>query len=77
MLLKYKYKDKNYHFSNRDSEIDQNIFTVIVGKNGTGKSRLMKSVIETIIGKSNRNGVLGQRHTSEALLKKISEKILN
>lgn len=70
MLLKYKYKEKNYHFSNRDSEIDQNIFTVIVGKNGTGKSRLMKSVIETIIGKSNRNGVLGQRHTSEALLKK-------
>lgn len=68
MLIKYKHKEKYFHFSNSDRQPEQNIFTVIVGKNGTGKSRLMKSVIESLIGKSNKNGVLGQRTTSEASL---------
>lgn len=68
MLIKYRYKEKDFHFSNRDKGEDQNIFTVIVGKNGTGKSRLMKSVIESLIGKSNRNGVLRGQQTFEGLL---------
>ncbi|MFT6835399.1 MAG: energy-coupling factor transporter ATP-binding protein EcfA2, partial [Francisellaceae bacterium] len=74
MLIKYRYKEKDFHFSNRDKGQEQNIFTVIVGKNGTGKSRLMKSVIESLIGKSNRNGVLRGQQTFDGLLpeKKIN-----
>ena len=68
MLIKYRYKEKEFHFSNRDKEQENNVFTVIVGKNGTGKSRLMKSVIESLIGKSNRNGVLRRQQTFEGLL---------
>ncbi len=69
MLIKYKYKEKTFHFSNSDSDPEQNIFTVIVGKNGTGKSRLMKSVIESFIGKSksNRNGMLRRERIQEEL----------
>ncbi|WP_409425493.1 MULTISPECIES: ATP-binding protein [unclassified Pseudoalteromonas] len=75
MLNKYRYKEKDFHFSNRDKDHEHNIFTVIVGKNGTGKSRLMKSVIESIIGKSNRSGVIRPRDTSEALFQEIKDNI--
>jgi len=50
LLIKYKFEQKTFHFSTPDRESKRNIFTVIVGKNGTGKSRLMQSVIEEFIG---------------------------
>ncbi len=58
MLNKYRYKEKDFYFSSQDKNQGQNAFTVIVGKNGTGKSRLMKSIIESFVGKSGSNGFL-------------------
>ncbi|WP_323993877.1 ATP-binding protein [Aeromonas hydrophila] len=58
MLVKYNYKHKTFHFLTDDNISKQNAFTVIVGKNGTGKSRLMKSIIEEFIGRSTRSGIL-------------------
>lgn len=47
--------EKVLNFSDGNTEPENNIFTVIVGKNGTGKSRLMKSVIEEFIWDKGRN----------------------
>ena len=41
--------EQDFNFSDGGSEPYSNIVTVIIGKNGTGKSRLMKSVIEELI----------------------------
>lgn len=63
LLIKYKFKQKNFYFSTAENTAEKNTFTVIVGKNGTGKSRLMKSIIEEFIGKTPRSGVLRSRHS--------------
>ena len=57
MLIKYRDSKKIYNFSDAENKSENNIFTVIVGKNGTGKSRLMKSVIIEFIGEEkNKKG---------------------
>jgi len=49
LLVSYEYKGKTFEFSERNSRTENNIYTIIVGKNGTGKSRLLKSIIQHII----------------------------
>ncbi len=50
MLRSASYLDKNYLFKLKETpESADNVFTVIVGKNGTGKSRLMKAVTEDLM----------------------------
>ncbi|BES72833.1 AAA family ATPase [Marinobacter nanhaiticus D15-8W] len=61
MLYQYHYKNKTFTFSDGPSPQLENIFTVIVGKNGTGKSRLLKSIIEEFVGRSNRGGIYTNR----------------
>mgnify|MGYP000154695236 CR=1 FL=1 len=58
MIQKYFGPDKTYSFvnSNEKTNSHDNIYTVLIGKNGTGKSRLLKSLIENFMGPTNHNG---------------------
>ncbi len=62
MIVSYKNEIREYQFV--DSSIinnNKNIFTVIVGKNGTGKSRLLsKLVVDLLFFESERNSFLRQ-----------------
>jgi predicted ATP-binding protein involved in virulence len=49
MILEYKKGSKKYRFSTENINPDDNVFTVIVGKNGTGKSRLLGEIIRYYI----------------------------
>ncbi|GAB2868202.1 AAA family ATPase [Hymenobacter ruber] len=51
MLTKYQYNHKTYSFVDSKSEniSNENIFTIIVGKNGTGKSRLLSAIISEFL----------------------------
>ncbi len=50
MIIEYKNIYRTYRFVDREQLIkDRNIYTVIVGKNGTGKSTLMNAVIKNIL----------------------------
>ncbi len=66
MINKYKDNNKVFSFFNK-SEIDkkENIYTILVGKNGTGKSRLLKSVIENIIGQTDHRGMYSRKRKIE------------
>ncbi|MDH0336160.1 AAA family ATPase [Metapseudomonas otitidis] len=46
MIESAEFQGKTLIFYNEDVLPDQNVFTAIVGKNGTGKSRLLRSIIE-------------------------------
>ncbi|WP_267406087.1 MULTISPECIES: ATP-binding protein [unclassified Chryseobacterium] len=46
MIVRYKKGNKIYNFYEPKRNNHQNIYTVIVGKNGSGKSRLLNEVIE-------------------------------
>lgn len=46
MILSYKNGTKIYNFYKPKKNSDQNTYTVIVGKNGSGKSRLLNNIIE-------------------------------
>ncbi|CAH7438176.1 ATP-binding protein [Vibrio chagasii] len=49
MLYQYKSRSKTYNFSSLQSDSDENIFSILVGKNGTGKSRLFKAIIHNLL----------------------------
>jgi len=49
MLENCTFQGKLLTFSTTDLIPDANIFTTIVGKNGTGKSRLLKSIVESFV----------------------------
>jgi predicted ATPase len=54
MLLKYTFDNKVFHFtSEKDRNPANNVFTVIVGKNGTGKSRLLSAIVKDALGIGN------------------------
>lgn len=54
MISEYYHKNKRFSFL-IENEINQgrNVFTVLVGKNGTGKSTLLGSVVRNLIGEQN------------------------
>ncbi|EPN4952062.1 AAA family ATPase [Vibrio diabolicus] len=78
MLIEYRFKRKVFSFSQGEIENNGNIYTAIVGKNGTGKSRLMKAIIEEFIGKtSRRDEFRREKMVSPGLLDgKLSDKIV-
>lgn len=46
MVIKYKNEEKEFNFILENlPKTDNNYYTVLVGKNGTGKSRLLNSII--------------------------------
>lgn len=47
MLKRYYYDEKVFHFSDKDANFENNLFTVLVGKNGTGKSRLLSAIVSS------------------------------
>ncbi|MDR4953849.1 AAA family ATPase [Chryseobacterium sp. ES2] len=49
MIISYNKGHKSYKFYNRTYKNSENIYTIIVGKNGSGKSRLLNGVIENFI----------------------------
>lgn len=49
MIVSYSKGNKIYEFCKPLTESSNNIFTVIVGKNGSGKSRLLNDIIENFI----------------------------
>lgn len=51
MIIQFEWNDRTYDFYKKGarSSARSNIFTIIVGKNGTGKSRMLRSVVESIL----------------------------
>lgn len=51
MIINYQHRGKTFRFISKDKKDDSdNIFTVIVGKNGSGKSRLLSSLVSKLLG---------------------------
>lgn len=51
MLLKYTDNNKIFRFTlENERKDDQNVFTILVGKNGTGKSRLLSGIVNETLG---------------------------
>ncbi len=50
MILQYTYNNKKFSLSpnNTYKHESENLFTIIIGKNGTGKSRLLQSIINDL-----------------------------
>jgi predicted ATPase len=60
MIKKYKFSGKIFNFVKTGAvQPDSNIFTLIVGKNGTGKSRLLSAVVSEFIKISSSESILG------------------
>lgn len=57
MILKYTKGKKSFSLYDQTFNKNQNIFTVIVGKNGTGKSRLLNDVISKFITVREENSI--------------------
>lgn len=49
MIIAFKKGNKTYNLYENEGHKNQNIFTVIVGKNGTGKSRLLNDIISNFV----------------------------
>jgi len=51
VLRRYEIKDKVFEFVKSDAPVTftENTFTIMVGKNGTGKSRLLRSLVKKIV----------------------------
>lgn len=65
MITKYKFGNKVFNFIKPEAvNINSNIFTVIVGKNGTGKSRLLSAVVSQFIKVPSSASILGEEDTT-------------
>ncbi|WP_063339997.1 MULTISPECIES: ATP-binding protein [unclassified Marinomonas] len=53
MLKNFTFQEKNYQLLPNDVSSIDNLFTIIVGENGSGKSRLLKKIIEDCICSKN------------------------
>ena len=55
MIRKYKRQNKQFDFvDNFTLDSNHNVFTVIVGKNGTGKSTLLSSIVRELLGEKSK-----------------------
>lgn len=74
MISEYYHKNKRFPFVIEDTiDLNRNVFTVLVGKNGTGKSTLLGSVVRNLIGGQNsryfyRDEELGFRNIQKSRL---------
>lgn len=51
MLLKYAFGNKVFKFTQESDRVPgQNVFTILVGKNGSGKSRLLSGIVSETLG---------------------------
>lgn len=73
MLSYFSINHKKFYTTTEKINKDENLFTVIVGKNGTGKSRLLKSLVEEFIDpkRFERQSIIDRRDRS---LSKIETK---
>jgi len=63
MILKHKFNGKIFNFVKKEAvQQDSNVFTLIVGKNGTGKSRLLSAIVSEFINTSSSTSVLGDEN---------------
>ncbi|SAL01744.1 hypothetical protein AWB81_06101 [Caballeronia arationis] len=49
MLTAFDFENRNFRLTTGDVVGDENKYTVIVGKNGTGKSRILKAIVEHFV----------------------------
>ena len=77
MLIKYTNDEKKYFFLNdkENNDCGNNSFTVLVGKNGTGKSRLLQGVIQTLLAESMPSDVF-IRNNEHRFTKKVDSQLL-
>lgn len=57
MLFSFETSDRKFSLKDQSQLVDENVYTAITGKNGTGKSRLLKGIIDELLedrGLSNR-----------------------
>jgi predicted ATP-binding protein involved in virulence len=57
MIIAFKRGTRYYNLYDNKDHNNQNIFTVIVGKNGTGKSRLLNDIISNFIPTKQMNSI--------------------
>lgn len=53
MIIQRTTHEKNYRFMDELPDADGNVYTAIIGKNGSGKSRLLKSIIQDLLSLRN------------------------
>ncbi|MFT5822122.1 MAG: putative ATP-binding protein involved in virulence [Crocinitomix sp.] len=61
MIKEYKLGKKKYSFFDKSRVAKDNIFTIMVGKNGTGKSRLLGSIIREFVDDTDSDKFFRQR----------------
>ena len=61
MIKEFKQGNKKYSFYDESRILKDNVFTIMVGKNGAGKSRLLSSIIREFVDDSNSNKYYRQR----------------
>lgn len=55
MILSYKNENRIYDFIDQEKHIEhKNVFTILIGKNGTGKSSILGSIIDSLINSEDR-----------------------
>lgn len=55
MIRKYRHQHKQFDFvDNYTLDSNQNVFTIVVGKNGTGKSTLLSSIVRELLGEKSK-----------------------
>jgi len=77
MISKYQKGNKTFSFYDNIADKNQNIFTVIVGKNGTGKSRLLNDIINNFIPVREVNSILITSQNHNKIDSKINLEITN
>lgn len=82
MIKQHKHTGRVFDFVNKQNvDEDQNIFTLIVGKNGTGKSRLLTAVVSEFIQTSTGKSIIGDQtaktRTKSIVYERIPDKIIS
>lgn len=69
MLLKHQFDNRTFWFVDKDFEPleEHNIFTIIVGKNGTGKSRLLSAIAKDCFNLNHGRRNFGRQHFREVM----------
>ena len=72
MIKSYRHKQKRVDFIKQENwERNNNVFTILVGKNGTGKSTLLSAVVRELLG-SQANALYGNSELGFEDYRKVS-----